>query len=81
MGKKTSCTDRTVPIGPHFELGGAHPNPRSGLVYEGIELGAKEEDIPEIAHRACYGNGRDGFVSGFRRLSREDVVNIYRRML
>jgi len=78
MGKKTSCTDRTAPICPHFiELGGAHPNPRSGLVYEGIELGAKEEDIPEIAHRACYGNGRDGF----RRLSREDVVNICRRVL
>lgn len=50
-------------------------------MYEGIELGVKEEDIPEMAHRACYGNGRDGFASGFRRLSEEDVANICRRML
>ncbi|MBP5160116.1 MAG: iron-containing alcohol dehydrogenase, partial [Lachnospiraceae bacterium] len=28
---------------PYFELGGVKPNPRSGLVYEGIELCRKEK--------------------------------------
>lgn len=28
---------------PYVELGGVKPNPRSGLVYEGIELGRKEQ--------------------------------------
>ena len=45
------------------------------------ELGGKEEDIEKLAHVCCYGDGRDGFLNGFDRLSEEDVVNIYRKML
>lgn len=45
------------------------------------ELGAKEEDIPYMAHTACYGNGRTGTIGGFTALNEEDVANIYRLML
>lgn len=45
------------------------------------ELGAKEEDIPYMAHTACYGNGRTGTIGGFTALTEEDVANIYRLML
>lgn len=45
------------------------------------ELGGKEEDIKELAHKSCYGNGGDGFVHGFVDLSEEDVENIYKSML
>lgn len=45
------------------------------------ELGAKEEDIDLMAHTACYGNGRTGYVGGFVSLGEEDVKAIYRLML
>ena len=45
------------------------------------ELGGKEEDIEKLAHVCCYGNGRDGFLNGFARLSEEDVASVYRRMI
>ena len=45
------------------------------------ELGAKEEDIPKLAHVACWGDGRDGVMGGFVDLTEEDVANIYRLML
>ncbi|MCR5625897.1 MAG: iron-containing alcohol dehydrogenase [Lachnospiraceae bacterium] len=45
------------------------------------EFGAKESDIDALAHTACYGNGRDGFLHGFKELSEEDVKNIYKLML
>lgn len=45
------------------------------------ELGAKEEDIPRMAHSACLGNGRTGTIGGFVKLSESDVANIYRLML
>jgi len=45
------------------------------------ELGAKEEDIPMMAHIACYGDGRNGTVGGFVELNEEDVAAIYRLML
>lgn len=45
------------------------------------ELGAKEEDIPHMAHSACYGNGRTGKIGGFVSLGEADVTNIYRLML
>ncbi|MDP4093973.1 MAG: iron-containing alcohol dehydrogenase [Bacillota bacterium] len=44
------------------------------------ELGAKEEDIDQMAHTACYGNGRSGTIGGFAKLSEDDVKNIYRLM-
>ncbi len=45
------------------------------------EFGGKEEDIGHLAHSACYGNGRDGYLHGFVKLSEDDVKEIYRRML
>ncbi|MBQ6377095.1 MAG: iron-containing alcohol dehydrogenase [Lachnospiraceae bacterium] len=45
------------------------------------ELGAKEEDIPDLVRVLCYGNGRDGKLSGFVTLDEEDCTNIYRLML
>jgi alcohol dehydrogenase YqhD (iron-dependent ADH family) len=46
------------------------------------ELGAKEEDIPKLAHTACYGQERsDGKLHGFTTLDEEDVKAIYRLMV
>lgn len=46
------------------------------------ELGAKEEDIPKLAHTCCYGSeNSDGKVGGFVRLDEADVTAIYRLML
>ncbi len=45
------------------------------------ELGAREEDIPELVKNLCYGDGRDGTISGFVTLDEEDCTKIYRSML
>lgn len=45
------------------------------------ELGAREADIEKLAHTACYGNGGDGTLGGFVKLSQKDVEAIYRLML
>ncbi len=45
------------------------------------ELGAKESDISDMAHKAVYGDGRTGTIGGFVQLNEEDVANIYRLML
>lgn len=45
------------------------------------ELGAREEDIEKMAHRACHGDVRTGDLGGFVTLHEEDVVAIYRLML
>jgi alcohol dehydrogenase len=45
------------------------------------ELGAHEKDIEAMAHSACFGDGRGGFIGGFVSLNETDVVNIYRLML
>ena len=45
------------------------------------ELGGKESDIEKLANVACYGDGRNGTLSGFVDLTEEDVRNIYRAML
>ena len=45
------------------------------------ELGAKEEDIPYLAKTLCYGNGRQGSISGFVTLTESDCERIYRLML
>lgn len=52
-----------------------------GMPSNFAELGAKEEDIPRMAHSACYGNDRTGTIGGFVKLTEEDVSNIYRLML
>ncbi|MBF6978114.1 iron-containing alcohol dehydrogenase [Aerococcaceae bacterium zg-BR22] len=45
------------------------------------ELGGKVADIEKMAHNACYGNGRGGYVGGFVPLAEADVAAIYRMML
>ena len=45
------------------------------------ELGARAEDIEQLAHTACYGNGRGGSIGGFVSLDQKDIENIYRLML
>ena len=45
------------------------------------ELGAKEEDIPHLVQALCFGNGREGSISGFVTLDQEDCTNIYKLML
>jgi hypothetical protein len=45
------------------------------------ELGAKEEDIPKLVQVLCYGDGREGSISGFVTLSEEDCTNIYKMMI
>ncbi len=52
-----------------------------GMPSNFAELGAKEEDIPAMAHSCCYGNEGDGTTGGFVVLTEEDVANIYRLML
>ena len=53
-----------------------------GMPKNFAELGAKEEDIPELSKKCCLGSGDgDGSVGGFVQLKREDVENIYRLML
>ncbi|MBO4241764.1 MAG: iron-containing alcohol dehydrogenase [Clostridiales bacterium] len=45
------------------------------------ELGAKEEDIPELVKVLCYGDGRDGKISGFVTLDENDCTKIYQMMV
>lgn len=52
-----------------------------GMPKNFAELGAKEEDIEKMAHRACYGDVRTGDLGGFVTLHEEDVAAIYRLML
>jgi alcohol dehydrogenase YqhD (iron-dependent ADH family) len=52
-----------------------------GMPQTMAELGGKEEDIPYMAHTACFGNGNGGTIGGFVELHEEDVAAIYRRML
>ncbi len=52
-----------------------------GMPSNFAELGAKEEDIAQMAKTACWGNGGTGTVGRFVPLKEEDVANIYRLML
>lgn len=45
------------------------------------ELGAREEDIDQMAYKACHGDGRSGTLGNFVKLTQQDVANIYRLML
>ncbi len=53
---------------------------RIGMPLSFKELGAKGEDIPTLVKALCYGDGRQGSISGFVILSEEDCTNIYRMM-
>ncbi len=44
------------------------------------ELGAKREDIPTLVKALCYGDGRQGSISGFVTLSEDDCTRIYEMM-
>ena len=52
-----------------------------GMPLTFAELGAKEEDIPAMAHTCCFGNGNSGTIGGFVTLNETDVANIYKLML
>ena len=52
-----------------------------GMPLTFAELGAKDEDIPKLVEALCYGDGRDGSISGFVKLDAEDCTNIYKMML
>ncbi|MBO6194220.1 MAG: iron-containing alcohol dehydrogenase [Clostridiales bacterium] len=45
------------------------------------DLGGSEEDIPVLVKNLCYGDGRDGSISGFVTLNEEDCTKIYQMML
>ncbi len=45
------------------------------------ELGAKEEDIPTLVKALCYGDGREGSISGFVTLDENDCTKIYQMMV
>ena len=62
---------------PFCLLGGVQPNPRSGLVYQGIEL-CRREGIDFVL---AVGGGRPGTISGFVTLDEEDCTKIYQMMV
>ncbi len=45
------------------------------------ELGAREEDIPALVEALCDGDGRQGSISGFVTLDKEDCAKIYKMMV
>ena len=51
-----------------------------GMPKNFAELGAKEEDIPALAH-TCTSVDRDGTMGGFVTLNETDVANIYKLMV
>ena len=52
-----------------------------GMPLSFAEIGAREEDIPKLVQALCYGNGRNGSISGVVTLNEEDCTNIYKMMV
>ena len=52
-----------------------------GMPRNFAELGAREEDIPALVKTLCWGDGRQGSISGFVTLNEEDCEKIYRLMV
>ena len=52
-----------------------------GMPKNFAELGAKEEDIPELVKVLCHGNGRTGTIGGFVTLNEDDCTKIYKMMV
>ena len=52
-----------------------------GMPRNFAELGAKAEDIPALVKALCWGDGRQGSISGFVTLNEEDCAKIYRLMV
>ena len=44
-------------------------------------LGADSDDIPKLVKQLCYGDGRDGTISGFITLDEEACTKIYKMMI
>ena len=51
-----------------------------GMPRNFAELGAKKEDIPALVKSLCWGDGRQGSISGFVTLNEDDCTKIYRLM-
>ena len=53
-----------------------------GMPKNFAELGAKEEDIDQLAHTCCWGSeNANGKLYGFTQLTEDEVKEIYRLML
>ena len=52
-----------------------------GMPKNFAEIGAKEEDIPQLVDVLCNGNGRTGTLNGFVALNEEDCTAIYKLMV
>ena len=52
-----------------------------GMPQTFVEIGAREEDIEKMAHRAVYGDGGKGTLGGFVSLDQNDIEKIYRMMV
>lgn len=52
-----------------------------GMPLNFAELGAKEEDIPTLVKALCYGDGREGSISGFVTLNDRECTKIYQMMV
>lgn len=52
-----------------------------GMPRNFAELGAREEDIPALVKALCWGDGRQGSISGFVTLTEEDCTKIYQLMV
>jgi len=52
-----------------------------GMPRNFAELGAKEEDIPALVKSLCWGDGRQGSISGFVTLNEDDCAKIYQLMV
>ena len=52
-----------------------------GMPRNFAELGAREEDIPVLVKSLCWGDGRQGSISGFVTLDENDCAKIYRLMV
>ena len=52
-----------------------------GMPRNFAELGAREEDIPALVRALCWGDGRQGSISGFVTLNEDDCAKIYKLMV
>ena len=52
-----------------------------GMPRNFAELGAKKEDIPALVKSLCWGDGRQGSISGFVTLNEDDCAKIYQLMV
>ena len=69
---------------PHIDLmplwgTGASKGSFKRVIAESVS--AREEDIPTLVHMLCWGDGRQGSISGFVTLTEADCEAIYRMMV